>query len=83
MTPLGHPPHPTPIAQPTLKTTGRGVQIQLRQIGPGMVQQIQSACSSCRGAGKTMSEKDKCKVRILGGRGCAWRGSRLVGARVR
>lgn len=39
------------------------MQIQLRQIGPGMVQQIQSACSSCRGAGKTMSEKDKCKVR--------------------
>lgn len=40
---------------------GRGVQIQLRQIGPGMVQQIQSACGACRGAGKTMSEKDKCK----------------------
>jgi len=24
--------------------SGRGVQIQLRQIGPGMVQQIQSTC---------------------------------------
>jgi hypothetical protein len=34
---------------------------QLRQIGPGMVQQIQTTCPACRGAGKTMSEKDKCK----------------------
>lgn len=40
---------------------GRGVRIQIRQIGPGMVQQMQSACSSCKGAGKMMDEKDKCK----------------------
>lgn len=40
---------------------GRGVRVQLRQIGPGMVQQMQSACPSCRGAGRTMDEKDKCK----------------------
>jgi len=40
---------------------GRGVRIQLRQIGPGMVQQMQSACSTCKGAGKSISEKDKCK----------------------
>lgn len=40
---------------------GHGVQMQLRQIGPGMVQQIQTTCPSCRGEGKTMSEKDKCK----------------------
>lgn len=53
---------PRPVNQTKPNQTGRGVQIQLRQIGPGMVQQIQSACSSCRGAGKTMSEKDKCKV---------------------
>lgn len=32
---------------------GRGVKVQLRQIGPGMVQQMQSACASCRGTGKT------------------------------
>lgn len=41
---------------------GRGAKVQLRQIGPGMVQQIQSVCNSCKGAGKTMSEKDKCKT---------------------
>lgn len=41
---------------------GRGVRIQIRQIGPGMVQQMQSACSTCKGAGKMMEEKDKCKT---------------------
>ena len=40
---------------------GRGVRISLRQIGPGMVQQMQSACTNCKGAGKMMDEKDKCK----------------------
>jgi DnaJ family protein A protein 2 len=40
---------------------GRGVKVQLRQIGPGMVQQMQSACGTCRGAGKSIDEKDKCK----------------------
>jgi len=41
---------------------GRGVRVQLRQIGPGMVQQIQSACQRCKGSGKIMNEKDKCKT---------------------
>lgn len=41
---------------------GRGAKVQLRQIGPGMVQQIQSACNACKGSGKTISEKDKCKT---------------------
>ena len=40
---------------------GRGAQIQLRQIGPGMVQQIQSVCSNCKGACKIIDERDKCK----------------------
>lgn len=40
---------------------GRGVRIQLRQIGPGMVQQMQSACGTCKGEGKILNEKDKCK----------------------
>jgi len=40
---------------------GRGVRVQLRQIGPGMVQQIQSACQACKGTGKIIDEKDKCK----------------------
>lgn len=42
--------------------SGRGVKIQLRQIGPGMVQQMQSSCSACKGQGKRMDEKDKCKT---------------------
>jgi len=40
---------------------GRGVKVQLRQVGPGMVQQMQSACSTCNQTGKIMNEKDKCK----------------------
>lgn len=41
---------------------GRGMRIQLRQIGPGMVQQIQSACPTCKGSCKMIDEKDKCKT---------------------
>lgn len=41
---------------------GRGVRIQLRQIGPGMVQQMQSGCGACKGSGKIMNESDKCKA---------------------
>lgn len=40
---------------------GRGVRVQLRQIGPGMVQQMQSVCPDCRGAGKTIRDSDRCK----------------------
>jgi DnaJ family protein A protein 2 len=41
---------------------GRGVKISLRQIGPGMVQQMQATCSTCKGLGKSIDEKDKCKA---------------------
>jgi len=41
---------------------GRGVRVQLRQIGPGMVQQIQSHCPTCKGACKVIEERDKCKA---------------------
>jgi DnaJ family protein A protein 2 len=40
---------------------GRGMRVQLRQIGPGMVQQMQSVCPDCRGQGKTIRESDRCK----------------------
>ncbi|XP_072526921.1 dnaJ homolog subfamily A member 4 isoform X1 [Salminus brasiliensis] len=40
---------------------GRGVQIQVQQIGPGMIQQIQSMCSECQGQGERFSAKDRCK----------------------
>lgn len=38
---------------------GRGFQIAMRQIGPGMVQQMQVPCSDCSGSGEVI--KDKCK----------------------
>ncbi|KAI7811863.1 dnaJ homolog subfamily A member 4 [Triplophysa rosa] len=40
---------------------GRGVQVQVQQIGPGMIQQIQSMCSDCRGQGERFNSKDRCK----------------------
>ncbi|XP_072291491.1 dnaJ homolog subfamily A member 4 [Eucyclogobius newberryi] len=40
---------------------GNGVQVKVQQIGPGMIQQIQSMCSDCQGQGKRFSPKDRCK----------------------
>mgnify|MGYP001791878880 CR=1 FL=1 len=31
---------------------GRGVRVVLKQIGPGMVQQMQMPCNDCNGEGK-------------------------------
>lgn len=41
---------------------GSGVKVTMRQIGPGMVQQMQSVCSDCAGAGEVINEKDRCKT---------------------
>jgi DnaJ-class molecular chaperone len=41
---------------------GQGIVIKVRQIGPGMIQQMQTTCDSCNGEGTTMAEKDKCKT---------------------
>lgn len=30
---------------------GRGMKVTMRQLGPGMVQQLQSVCPECRGEG--------------------------------
>jgi len=40
---------------------GSGIDVKLRQIGPGMVQQIQQPCRECRQTGEKIREKDKCK----------------------
>lgn len=40
---------------------GRGIKVMMRQLGPGMVQQMQVHCSECKGAGKSIDERDKCK----------------------
>ncbi|VDB88617.1 unnamed protein product [Peniophora sp. CBMAI 1063] len=39
---------------------GRGVRIQLRQMGP-MIQQMQMACEDCSGLGEIINRKDQCK----------------------
>ena len=40
---------------------GTGMQIRVQQLGPGMVQQIQSMCHECQGQGESISAKDRCK----------------------
>lgn len=39
---------------------GSGMKITTRQIGPGMIQQMQHVCPDCKGSGEVISEKDKC-----------------------
>lgn len=40
---------------------GSGVTVAIRQIGPGMVQQMQMTCEDCRGEGEVISARDRCK----------------------
>lgn len=42
--------------------SGRGVKVTIRQLGPGMVQQMQSVCPDCKGEGEMISEKDRCNT---------------------
>lgn len=37
------------------------MQVRIQQIGPGMVQQIQSVCGECQGQGERINAKDRCK----------------------
>lgn len=39
---------------------GQGIKVTLRQIAPGMVQQLQQTCPECRGEGQVIREKDRC-----------------------
>jgi DnaJ-class molecular chaperone len=32
-----------------------------RQVGPGMIQQMQAACETCNGQGQIIDEKNKCR----------------------
>ncbi|XP_012867403.1 PREDICTED: dnaJ homolog subfamily A member 4 [Dipodomys ordii] len=41
---------------------GRGMQIHIQQIGPGMVQQIQTVCIECKGQGERINPKDRCET---------------------
>lgn len=39
---------------------GSGVKVTVRQLGPGMIQQMQHACNECKGTGETINDKDRC-----------------------
>lgn len=39
---------------------GRGVRMQMRQLGPGMIQQIQTHCESCKGQGEIIPAGSRC-----------------------
>lgn len=40
---------------------GTGMQVRIQQLGPGMMQQIQSMCSECQGQGERIDPKLRCK----------------------
>jgi len=39
---------------------GQGVRIIVRQVGPGMMQQMQATCPACRGEGIAVAPQDRC-----------------------
>jgi DnaJ family protein A protein 2 len=41
---------------------GQGVKMEIRQIGPGMIQQMQRTCSDCNGQGHTAERKNESKI---------------------
>ncbi|GBM55013.1 DnaJ subfamily A member 1 [Araneus ventricosus] len=43
------------------KCNGSGMQTHVQQLGPGMVQRIQSICQACQGQGEYINPKDRCK----------------------
>ncbi|XP_030753959.1 dnaJ homolog subfamily A member 1 [Sitophilus oryzae] len=40
---------------------GSGMQVQVQQLRPGILQQIQTVCPECRGQGERINPKDRCK----------------------
>jgi len=41
---------------------GAGYKVHLRQLGPGMLQQMQRPCDDCGSQGEVVNEKDRCNV---------------------
>ncbi|EPS59846.1 hypothetical protein M569_14958, partial [Genlisea aurea] len=39
---------------------GSGMKVSIRQLGPGMLQQMQHPCNECYGTGEAISERDRC-----------------------
>lgn len=40
---------------------GSGVRIRVEQVGPGIMQRLESKCNECSGQGQTIPDKDKCR----------------------
>jgi len=40
---------------------GNGIKVTLRQLGPGMIQQMQTMCNTCNGKGETVNSHDRCQ----------------------
>ncbi|KAK8747223.1 hypothetical protein OTU49_016691 [Cherax quadricarinatus] len=53
---------PAGALQPCRNCNGRGVKVTITQLGPGMVQQMQSRCPECDGEGEVINERDRCQV---------------------
>lgn len=58
--PLAHPPCRPARPLPVQTCHGSGVEMKLRALGPGMVQQIQQRCSRCGGGGYSCPASDRC-----------------------
>lgn len=41
---------------------GRGVRVIIRQLGPGMIQQMQSHCDVCSGSGQVIDDQYRCQI---------------------
>ncbi|VVD02892.1 dnaJ homolog subfamily A member 1 [Leptidea sinapis] len=48
--------------QTCMTCRGSGMQVQIQQLGPGMIQQIQSVCPECKGQREIIDPKDRCKI---------------------
>ncbi|KOC61879.1 DnaJ like protein subfamily A member 1 [Habropoda laboriosa] len=40
---------------------GTGMQVQIQQLGPGMLQHLQTMCTECKGQGERINPRDRCK----------------------
>lgn len=48
--------------KPCSPCRGQGLKVTYRQLGPGMMQQMQSVCRDCGGEGEVCRDEDKCKT---------------------
>jgi len=46
---------------PCRSCQGRGIKVQHKMLGPGMMQEIHQHCPACNGEGESINERDKCR----------------------